>query len=778
MRSTYKFFLFNKNKNPLFVDNAGHVQEGDPVTLLKPDGTLCDVNAPQGWQGILVKYARNIEFMGLFRDMTVPMSFPGYAAKILRDQMWRFGAEAVVSFGIARLDVSGLPYTYETWYVTEINFYKFVQQDDFVVTEALEGGLSKLLKSRQDNKYRMTLDTAKSFHVIRDGLTLTETANYSITEAIECKYNDLSDKFRLPANFINKDGRTSGVAWFTQNIEQVEAGFPRTSADYLAKAGNNTAPVSVHVTGRIVYRCINEGDGSISFRMRFETTAQGFADQDDYALPIQPFLNGEVYTVDVDITIPLANGVGLYLIGIFYGFGPPDNASLEFLESKLAFTYSNKVAKSYSKEMYGIDVLKAIVDKMTDGQYTAKSDWLTARKDISYTSGTSIRNNGRQGDFMETSLKDFFQDLKKYGVALGIQGDKVVIEPRSFFFRGDVIIQLGEVSGLEISVAEDLFFSKIRAGYRNIEYEDVNCIYEFNNGSNWQMPHTKNDNELNLESSYRADPIGTEIYRIETMGKDTTDNDGDKDIFISKIELVSQVVTQITDFNAAGAYMTNPGEYPFNPLSIVKITGTVSNNTNQVIAGQGINIVAFDNTVPVVDELAVNATITFVTGGIFKFNRPAYTSISGIPEPLEADIYNTELTPKKAILDNGDFIHAIADYMDALNIKFLKNDKEKAALFETILAGVTLTQGTDIQIGSLARKVFLPYYLTFKTQVELNLLTLIDIDPYGMVSGYWRGYQFFGFLMDGGVEPHTQAAQEWKLIAAIATDMRKFKANE
>jgi hypothetical protein len=781
MRTTYKHFLFNKNQAPLYVDIDGLIKEGDPVTLLKPDGTLCDIDSPKGWEGILVKYARNIAFMALFKNMTVAMEFPGNAGKILKDQMWKFGAEAEVQYGLMKLDVFNLPYSYDSWYLTELNFYKYDQGDDFVKIDAKEGGLNKLLESRQDTKYRISLDTPKSFHVMRDGLTLTETGVFQASG--EHPFNAFNSSFWINCFFLKKEGATNGLAWFSQTVNEYLGGYPITDPNFMAKTGAylNPDPTQVHIVGKLVYNVLNDGDGATAFRMRFQTSTQDFGNQDDYALDIAPsFVAGETHTIDVDITIPLGVNEALYLRGLYFGAGPFDNANIELLESSsLMLTYSNKAKTTYSKELYAIDLLKAIVTEMTDGKYTAKSDWLEARRDLSYTSGTSIRNNGRQGDFIEMSLIDLFKDLKRDGVALGIRNNQIVIEPITTFFRQDVIIQLGEVSGLQIKVAEDLFFSKIRAGYQNKDYEDVNCIYEFNNGSNWQTPHTKNDVELILESQCRADPIGTEIYRITTKDADTTDNSGDREVFVSKIESVSQTINQSVEFVEAGVYMTNPGEYPFNPQSVIRITGSTLNDADRMVVAQGVNIVQFDpGGIPTVDEAEVAVTITFLTGGIFKFNRPAYSSITGIPEEMEADIYNTEITPVDFITGNGAFIRSICDYMDAQSIKFLKTDKEKAALFETILAGVSKKQGIDIQIGGLQSKLFKPYYLTFKTEVDLNLLQIIDDDPYGMVSGYWKGFQFYGFLFDGGVEPHTQAAQEWKLIVAPMVDMKKFKVNE
>jgi hypothetical protein len=102
MRKGFLYYLFSKNKLPLYVDKF--VQEGDQ-NYNKLTGEPAHLQyAPDGWKDTLVKYARNIKYWGLFRDFTVPMKFVGDGAKILRDQMGKFGIESVVTLGIAKLD--------------------------------------------------------------------------------------------------------------------------------------------------------------------------------------------------------------------------------------------------------------------------------------------------------------------------------------------------------------------------------------------------------------------------------------------------------------------------------------------------------------------------------------------------------------------------------------------------------------------------------------------------------------------------------------------------
>lgn len=789
-RKTYLFFIFNEAGAPLYIDDAGNVQAGDPTTLKKPNGDLADLkDAPDGWIAILVKYARNMALFGSFRSMTVPMSFSGDGADILFDAMWNGGGvEAVRFFGIMLLDKITLPYEYGSWYMCELDFKKYVQNQDKVAIQALEGGLSKYLNANKNTKYPIDLDVATSFHLIRDGLVLTETANFELVAGIEIPKNSFGEDPWMPLAFMNKEGASSGIAWFTQNLSPKtdSPSFPVLSSNWFAKAigSLNPNPAIVEVTGKIIYEVVHEGDGSTSFRMRFETSTQDFANQDDFAIGgIGIHLNnGDINTTNVNLVIPVVPGEALFLKGIYFGTGSHENANIRILPgSTLKFRFSNRMPTTYSKEMYAIDLLKAVTNKMTDGKYTAQSTWLSTKKDLSFTCGDSIRFNGKQMQHkLEMSLDDVIASLRTSSgeaVGVGIRNEVLIVEPLSYFFTDNIVLELGELGEFpEVAVLEDLIYNKIRAGYEKQEYENVNGKLEFNQGQDWKTPVLRVQNELNLESPSRADPIGTEIYRIESNGLDTTDKLSDKKPFVSKIETVSQEVTQTVDFFAAGNYMTNPGEYPFNPGCLIKIVGGLNDGKILQVVAQGVNITQFDPSTPVVDETAILTTAQFITGGLFKFSRPAYTSMVGIPAEMQASIYNTEITPKQAILNNGQILSAALDQLDTKLIEFIKADMNDA--LETTLGLVVLKQKQAIQIAGLRPKLWKPYSIKIKAKADANALALIEIDPYGKIGFKIDDVQFYAYLMDGGAEPDSMAVQEWILLPTGTTNMKGLKLRE
>jgi hypothetical protein len=153
--------------------------------------------------------------------------------------------------------------------------------------------------------------------------------------------------------------------------------------------------------------------------------------------------------------------------------------------------------------------------------------------------------------------------------------------------------------------------------------------------------------------------------------------------------------------------------------------------------------------------------------GYYKLSRPSYT-ITGVPDPV--GIFNTEFSPKRALLNNAGLIHSVLDKLDTEKIKLTTSEKNK-----DLVAG-SVVEKDDIQIGGLASKLFLPYYFTFKTQVPINLLETMNLNPYGQVEFVWNGLKWYGYLMDGGIKPESMDVQQWKLLAAPNQDLSKFNA--
>ena len=786
-RKSFLYYLFSKNKAPLYVDENNHVQEGDPGNYTKPNGQPARLQmSPDGWKDTLVKYARNLKYWGLFRDFTVPMRFVGDGAKILHNRMWSAGVEAITYMGIAKLDRTTLPYKYTNWYISELYFTKYKQTRTGVEIQAVEGGLVKYIKANENTAYEIpiTTDLEKRF-LEHDGVVLTNKSNYLFIDQLEIKNSEYGGFHWLPFMFNNKEATAAGLTFQTQSLEDINL-IPYAdklqSTNWFARADTlNTDVITAKIQGRIAIKCTRQ-DAANGLKLRFLRSNQDIANQNDYEVFSQtPLVGGEVYYQDVNINIPLQPGERLYFEGFLGTTGV--NTDYQFLgESHLSITYDGRGRKSYIEFLTPERVLEKLLSALTGNQYQAQSNFITARTDVAITSGNAIRGikDYLNPNKITTSLSDFFKAFGIYSIGLTVKDDKLIIEPLADFFKSSIIADLGEVDDVVIEPAEDMMFNRIRCGGEEIEYNDVNGKLEPNQGQTWEPPTKKVVKDLDIKNPYRTDPIGIELLRINYEGLTTTDTKDDGKPFMINIKTVSEVITQTVDFFSSGVYMTNPGNYEIAPGSTIRITGSTGNNNDYLVVATGTNIIQFDPAgPPVVDETGANITITFLTGGVFKLNRPAYTALSGIPTQMQSSIYNLEFSPKTSILNNGRLIRSILDMMDAELIKRTQADKN-GDLSRTI-GGVTIDEKADIQIGSLGDRLFLPYYITLRTKVPVNVIELINANPYGKIQFTYNGTVFYMFLMDGGIAPAKAGkdndAQTWKGIAATENDMKKFEIN-
>ena len=783
MRTSFIYYLFSKNKAPLYVDENNHVVEGDPGNYFKPNGQPARLkNAPDGWKDTLVKYARNVKYWGLFRDYSVPMNFVGDGRRILRDQFYKYGAEAIVYLGIAKLDRSSVPYNYTSWYMSELDFTKYEETKTGIKIMAVEGGLTKFIKANESTVYDIPIDTdLEKVFVKHDGIVLTEKSNHKIVSGEELAKSDIGTSFFMDSIFSNREGHSPAMTFQDENLEDISGvsyADKLLSSNWIAKASDgNTATITVRVRGNLKFTCL-QNDPGLGFIIRFLTSTLDISNQNDYRFfNTTPLVVDEVYSVPINIDIPLVPGERLYLEGIF-GTGGVDIKIMFDDTSQLSFEYESRFKTTYIAGLYPYRVLEVLLSKMTGGLYTTiLSAWLQNKKDIILTSGNAIRGiSGNVPNVIKTSLADFFKAMGIFSVGLTVKDDKLVIDQLANFFTSDTIVSLGEVDDIAITHAEDISFNTIKAGYKKQDYDDVNGKYETNQGQQWTTPKTRDVKELDLVSEYRADPIGIELLRINYEGKTTTDAKDDSEVFMLMVETVSQVLTQTVDFVAAGNYMTNPDGFPFTAGNLVRITGSANNNFDFPVVGVGLNITQFDTSVPVTDESGVTITVTFLQGGIFKLYRPVFSAFAGIPASMQDSIYNVLLSPHTNLLNNGRLVHGVLELMDADVVKFQSADQNAEQSYT--LSGVTVTERADIQIGNLGDKHFDVKYLNLRTQVPLNVIELINASPFGRVEFISGGITYYGFLWDGGIAPAKAGkdndAQTWKLLSAPENDLSKI----
>lgn len=787
MRKSLLYYLFSKNKKPLYVDDNGHVQEGTEDYKKQDGQPACLEYSPDGWKDTLVKYARNVTYWGLFRSYTAPMKFVKDGAKILHQIRWTLGREALIYFGIMRLNRTQLPYNYEAAYLAEINLAKYKRNGRGVSVEALEGGMSKLLKAYESTTYEIPIDTdPEHVNVLTDGMEFDFSRTFTIM-ADQPLYPD-ENYYHLGITETAREGATRDMQ-FQDIMPGHPAGTPYPNDSWFSRydkvLGANPS-VDLVIQGTItVY--FNYTD--VFYLNAVVNDGATFGGTTEYTLVSASNAGnaGETKTYSFSRTIPLPFDYRAHFrmwTGSVTGSDP--HITVTGGEVSVKYVYRHK--ESYTKGLYPFRVLEKLGYKMSEGKYGVKSDWLEPLRNIVITSGDAARGivtdtsdpaNPIKGAVIKSSLMDFFKAMNRWGAGLTIEGnrpnvdDKLVIEPMSYFFRSDIIMNLGEVSKAELTEAEDIIFNTIKAGYDKKDYTDANGKYEMNQGQQWTTPGQKIVRELDLRSPYRADAFGFELLRINFDNKKTTDSDSDNDTFMLQVNDKADTEQVLLSFIASGNYIV----FPASPRMVVGqkfiITGTANNNETYTVTAVDVlsttQTVYTDKTITT-SEVAVTGTLNWLTGKVVTLYRPAYTAVSGLPHWETA--FNTELTPKKSLLANGAFIRSIMDLMDTESIKFQSADKNSD--FSTTLNGVTVLEKEDIQIGSLPAPLFRPAYITFTTKVPVNVMAVLKQNPYGKIKFTVEGETFYGYLVDGGVKLGIEDTQVWKVLSAPENNLLKF----
>lgn len=710
------YWLFSKSMKVLYVDDSGIIQEAvdnsihnDTFTLLKPDGTPAHLKfSPDGWKDVLLKYGRNIKYMGLFRDFTVPMKFKKDGGHIVKDQMWNQGIEAVTYLGISKLNRTTFPDKYETWYLGELDYSKFVQKKTDVTLNVMEGGLSKYLKAYENTVYEIPVDAdLQAVKVLLDGFPFTNKINYIMIDSAYPNYAPSYQRFwYLGLAIISEEGSTQGVLIQEQQPEAISS---QPNDKWFLYSETKTFNLNITLSFNVT---VYVTPSPHTIRIYVETANNGVVTAGVF-LHNASHSNGDVFTVNYTGIISVVPGDKLYVIvDVDY-----DNAHIGdayFLRfavtnGTMNTNYEVTFDSTITKAMRPLRLLQKIVGLMTGNRYTASSTFLAGMNDYVVTSGQAIRNHEGDasatvhGSVIKTSLSEFFQSFKRFRIGLGIENNILVIEQLDYFFKPTTTLELGITDDLQITVAEDLMFNTVKVGQANQTYDEVNGKDEFNVTESYQTPITRVVRELDLTSPYRADMYGVELTRLNLSGKDTTDNKADNDTFLLNIE------TTLSSFGGFG---------------VIKY---------------------------------------------YNLNRPAYV-ITGLLHPAKA--FNINLSPKRALINNGSYLHSVLDKLDMYYMKFTSGDKNSEMV--TTLAGEVITEKADCQIADLAAKLFLPYYFTFTTSVPLNYPILMKTNPYGMISFESEGETYYGYMWDGGIAPAKNDKQQFKLLAAPNSNMAKL----
>lgn len=711
----FRYFLRKKNGTDYdyyYVNSSGVVSittSATPVNPLK--------HAPDGRESQSLIWERGLNYWGVFRAYTVPMEYVLDAAKILRYVYFNQGVEGDLELYVELFNRDETIWDYEAYYAGDIDFSQINDQKDKVTTRSAESGFLSKFKAHEASDYEFDIENnADVIWVFMHGINL---------------------QFRQTWISVDGESLVSAGGKFPSFFAAVSEGT-NIYLDILDHVASDPVPKLIHNSSAVArtfdiqydynYNAFLDGgvlyDGYFRVQiLTFNTTTSLYTGAHVVFLSSVPLSPGSsatyvgsgtaTITLQPDQVVRLRCNMLYYNSGAFL-YGDPDY-DVDQIHSKLTLTLDNKVPEGYIPVLRAKKVYDSLIDSMNDGDpVTATSDMLgTTHEDKVITSGDAARN--LPNSKMKVNFQEFYKSMNAiFGTSFRYSKDdnETFLEEKVTALQDTEIIDLGDISELQITPLTEEMFSKLKNGYDNFTYDNVNGKDEFNNETERQMPIVRITSERDLKSKIRTDMYGIELIRLNLAGKEITDSDSDNDLWMLHIESTS--------------------------------AGTVPDGLPG--AGQP----------------------------YYNLYRDAGLTITNIYSPDTA--FNIFFSPARCLLRNGDWLHSICDNLDSKHIKFQTNSKSNYTATKMVTDdGVNIIdEGADILVSDLSNKIFKPYVFEFRTMVPVNIYVVMNTNPYGKVKFMWKDEEYYGYILKVSQEPTYNAPQQFKLISHPDNDLTKL----
>lgn len=696
-----------------YVNSSGAVAFSTSSTPVYPLD-----HAPVGWKDQALIWQRGFDYWGVFRAYTEPMEYVFEAAKILRHVYYNEGVEAELELYIEKFTRDETNWVHEPYYSGDIDFSQFKGQLDSVTIRSAESGFLSKFKAHEASDYEFDIENnADVIWVFMHGINL---------------------QFRQ--TWVSVDGETlvSAGGKFPSFYAAISEGtniyldiLDHINTDPIPKLIHNPSAVARTFDIKYDYNYNLFLDSGVAFDgffrvelLTFNTTTNLYTGTSLVFFSSVGLAPGSsatyVGTNTVTIVLQPDEIVRVrcnvwYFDSIWKVYGDP-SYDVDQIHSTLTLTLDNKVPEGYIPVLRANKVYESLISAMNDGNaVTATSDLLgTTHIDKVITSGDAARN--LPNSKMKINFQNFYKSINaEFGASFSYSktDNETFLEPKTDVLQDIEIIDLGEISELEISPLVEEMFSKLKNGYDNFTYDNVNGKDEFNNETERQMPIVRVTSERDLKSRIRADMYGIELIRLNLAGKEITDSDSDNDLWFLHIEATSA--------GTVPAGLPGAGE-PF-----------------------------------------------------YNLYRDSGLTITNIYSPDTA--FNIELSPTRCIFNNGDWLHSILDNLDSKYIKFQTNSKSNYTATKMVTDDGTtiIDEGADILVGDLPDKIFKPVVFEFKSMVPVNLFQIMNTNPYGKVKFTWKQEEYYGYILKVSQEPAFNNPQQFKLLSHPDNDLTKLR---
>ena len=559
MREDFQFYLKAS-------DSIWYVQKPEGVTTTSIETPL--TFSPDKWQETELKWGRSFDWRTLRRTFSTPYQFVKDGAGILRFLFHTYGIEASCKLVLKKLRTSDLVYV--DYYAGDIDFSTYQDNITHVQCEIAEAGMAALIKAYGNTPTQINLIGSSTALVYSDGIKLRGVQNYVPTQYMVTPSALPPNKYiGFPIYESNVEGDYP-IALTNNSVFAGNMGFPdfvepEDRYNYIFEAGQ-AQRVSVAYKDRVNFYKNDNSASDASFKVLALVVNKNASISTNnvsqtillYQDPVN-IVNGPGRTVDIEVKsaqFDLVEGDQIFIVIIITPVSSGGANLYGFNWNGITGSYVKvasdfRLAPSTFAGMRLFNLITRLSDNATNKTNSVQSallnspnlklkDWrpywtmATCGDSLRGLGGINVVTGRYEVPAIKTNLNESLEAvfaLVAAGVA--IENEKLVIEQIGYFFdKNTEIIDLGEVTDLRVSIAQEYYASTLRIGYENQTYDGLNGKDEFNTSQTYKLPITRATETTNLVSPYRADCYGMEIYRANLSQKKTTDSSSDNDTFM------------------------------------------------------------------------------------------------------------------------------------------------------------------------------------------------------------------------------------------------------
>lgn len=191
----------------------------------------------------------------------------------------------------------------------------------------------------------------------------------------------------------------------------------------------------------------------------------------------------------------------------------------------------------------------------------------------------------------------------------------------------------------------------------------------------------------------------------------------------------------------------------------------IATNYIDPISGLPVVLAPIRNGINVISTLLINNSVKINVSG-FKLNRPAYNSITGVPDNT---VFNTRLSDKRMLMNHKSLLSAIMEKNPNDPISYQTHDKNPN--LRTVLGSEVVTERANIYPNSLGSPIAVLEYAKIKCVARKNYSeTLYDFNNGGNIKGTFKGKDLY-MLPIGNMKMKSimDDIQEWNLLISPLT---------